>query len=380
VQTYGARDFLSGSFLLLLTINCLCLPQPAGYASEGEGAGKETVSGEDLDALSRELQKEQERIKNEVERRRQERERAAAGAKHDAATLPSNLQKAWEYFEDYQNRDRDVAVKLFKDCLKDSANAAFTPEIYFRIGQLYSSHRKDAERRKDLMVKYYRLAHEGYGLKYSHYNMTAWASVINQPSQTLEDRLAYYDWLSGFEASVSPEQTYPIYAMGIVAQGTVSSYEVSERHLQAQAENLRHYLPMLLEVTSKNIVYRSNIKELEQIQELYPGSLMAKMAASKLEAIQKATKKRAEKEVENVVEETLDDETFVKSTAEESGEKIPRDISPAPAIETAQSGQSAPQEALPSSKAHKVILPFALVGIVVVAVVIIAVAKRGSKG
>jgi len=241
-----------------------------------------------------------------------------AGAEEHSAKpdlLDPELRKVWEYFSDYENRNRDVAVRLFADYLRNNPDTEFKPEIYFRIGQLYSSHRKDADRRKDLMVKYYRLAHEGYGLKYSDYNMTAWASIVNQPSETLADRLAYYDWLSGFETSARPEQMYPIYAMGIVAQGTVDSVDSSQEFRERQAKALSREIHQMMRVASEGVVYRSNADELREIERRYPGSLMASAAASKLKFIQEL--------ITNEAARALDDpafgETMSNDTSRQAG-------------------------------------------------------------
>lgn len=86
-----------------------------------------------------------------------------------------------------------------------------------------------------------------------------------------------------------------------MAQGTVDSVEASDDHLQRQVQNARRELPMMLEVISKNIVYRSGMDDLQKIVQCYPDSLLAQMATPKLHAIENLITKEAENRLDDTM-------------------------------------------------------------------------------
>jgi len=285
-----ARGFLFLPFLLVLAIVCLCLPQPAAYADESEVPQRQTAADEDFDGPSRQFQERRNRRRQEREEaRRQQRERdaaAAAAAKDGVFALPAEFEKAWDYFSDHENRQRDVAVQLFEKCLEEHPDTIFRPEIYFRMGQLYCSHRNNKfgeTYEPDLMEKYYQLAAEGYGLEYSHLNRTARASIVNRATKPLEDRLEYYEWLRQLEESIDADDMYAVVEMGILAQGHRTSPYWSPEERQRQAETLKKQLPELIHVAEKNIFFKSTVGELRDVAKLYPRTELARQAQMRVD-------------------------------------------------------------------------------------------------
>lgn len=294
-------------------------------------AAQKTSAPEGRDATSAEFSEELERLRLLRERRREAvqethrrlREENAKQKREYVSLLDPQLDKAWRYFADRENRRRETAIKLFEQYLADHPDTLFKAEIYGRIGQLYSSHRRsenNEDYRPDLMAKYYELAHGAYGSQYSDANMTVWGSVINQPSPILADRLEYYDWLRGFDTA-NADQIDPIVAMGIAAKGFRDSVEWSKQERQMQAEHLKKQLPLLMQVTEENIVSGSGLDDLRRIMELYPGTNFAAMAQAKQKAILGRTLAAS-------AEQHLNDPSFLTSTADAAPIDQPQLVQP----------------------------------------------------
>jgi hypothetical protein len=74
-------------------------------------------------------------LRQEEEERRL-RQEAQAGRLEAVDPL---LRKAWLGYSDYDNRDREQVKQMFEEYLKRNPDSPFAPEIYYRIGSMYSN-------------------------------------------------------------------------------------------------------------------------------------------------------------------------------------------------------------------------------------------------
>ena len=95
---------------------------------------------------------------------------------------PQKLKQAYEAYVD-ENTPNAQAIGEFEAYLKEHPETVFKAEIYFWMGYICSSGVKEKFHEKsDLgkMDEYFQKAHVIWGRKFSHFNMTAWATLANR--------------------------------------------------------------------------------------------------------------------------------------------------------------------------------------------------------
>ena len=248
------------------------------YGQGSEGLDRDVPQSE-FDERAREFRESRKRELEKQEQRRREQKDAPSPTKEPMFTLDEQLQQAWDYFSDFENRRRDVAVDQFQAYIRDHPDTFFLPEIYFRIGQLYCSHRNEKykeEYNREMMVKYYQLAIDSYGSGYTDFKYTAWASIVNQPEKTLKDRSEFYDWLCSWNDANEPNDIYPVKPMAVLAQGRSTSPYWDENAKLAILKNTQKHLPQFVMVAEKNIFQKSTAEERLNIIIRYPNTEMTR--------------------------------------------------------------------------------------------------------
>jgi tetratricopeptide (TPR) repeat protein len=199
------------------------------------------------------------------------------------------LKKAFEAYSD-PNVPSNNAIQLFEKYIEKNPDSPFLAEIYFRIGALYSIHiRKNLGEQKnmDLQKKYYEKAHKLYGDKFSYLNDTAWASLVNMTSSSLEERKKYYDWLLKFKKEIKPDDIYPIREIEQTFNGRQP--KLSSREITTISKGLKANLAHFIDSTEKNILWRTggNYKDLADLASSYPDTNLGKNAKIRLKPIDK---------------------------------------------------------------------------------------------
>lgn len=199
------------------------------------------------------------------------------------------LKKAFEAYSD-PNVPSNNAIQLFEKYIEQNQDSPFLAEIYFRIGALYSIHiRKNLgeQKNEELQKKYYEKAHKLYGDQFSYLNNTAWASLINMTSSSLEERKKYYDWLLKYKKEIKPEDIYPIREIEQTFNGRQP--KLSSRDISTMSKGLKGNLASFIVTAEKNILWRTggNYKDLADLASSYPDTNLGKNAGLRLKEIDK---------------------------------------------------------------------------------------------
>jgi len=204
--------------------------------------------------------------------------------------LEPMLKRAYLAYMD-PKRPRDEVISLFEQYLNKEPNSVFLPEIYFRIGALYSIHRRinlGEEKDGELQKRYYEKAHELYGDTFSYLNNTAWASLANAPYSTLGSRKKYYDWLLKLQKGISADVIYPVREIQGTFNGRLPVMDANERVLFA--DGLKHNIAQFVKVAEENILWRTSYKydDLVDLAASYPNTELGKQANLRLQKLDKS--------------------------------------------------------------------------------------------
>ena len=298
-----------------------------------------------------------------------------AGAASQPYLLDTELQEAWDYFSDHENRRREVAIELFQNYIDENPDTIFRPEILGRIGQLYSSHRnaKFGETYEpDQMERYYQMAVDAYGSRYSDESRTMRASIANRNTKTLEDRLEYYEWLCRFAESTDPDDIYDVVAIEIAAQGNRASPYWSLEEREKQLASLHSNLPKLMLVAQKNIFASSSLSELQRVIELFPETELARQSRARLERFHESLAEQLERSLDTVpLEPASQSDAETDGTSDKEG---------GPADDAGRAaGRPIPSSASNSSPSLPGKLPYLIIAACLALASIVLVRRRGAK-
>lgn len=199
------------------------------------------------------------------------------------------LKEAYTYWADAHNRRRDYAISLFEKYIARYPASPFLPEIYFRIGALYSINANSAlgeATNRALATKYFELARKGFGEKYCVENVVAWGSLTNYAGDVGKGK-EYYNWLRKLQTQATADDIYPIRSIALCLQGLPAEMSSSEREglLPGVKKNLQAYVT----TTEQNLVYMALPTDLAALASEYPGTRLSELAGQAL-----AEKTRAE--------------------------------------------------------------------------------------
>lgn len=194
------------------------------------------------------------------------------------------LKKAYLAYQD-PNRPRSEIIPLFEEYAEKNPDSIFLPEVYYRIGALYSIHRKlELGEKKDLSLqrRYYQKAHSLYGEKYCFVHQVAWSSLTGGHDVSLEVRKAYFDWLLKLQKGAGGADIYPIRDIGQVLNGMAP--ERSPEETQAILEYLHRNIGLHIYSTARNIFWFEGGKydSLVDLAASYPDTELGREAARKV--------------------------------------------------------------------------------------------------
>lgn len=196
------------------------------------------------------------------------------------------LKKAYLAYQD-PNKPRSEIIPLFEEYAEENPDSIFLPEVYYRIGALYSIHRKpQLGEKKDLSLqrRYYQKAHRLYGEKYCALHRVAWSSLTGGHDASLEVRKAYFDWLLRLKKNATGEDIYPVRDIGQVLNGMAP--ERSPEETRAVLEHLRRNVGLYIYCTERNIFWFEGRKydSLVDLAASYPDTELGRQAAKKVRA------------------------------------------------------------------------------------------------
>lgn len=247
-----------------------------------------------------------------LEEEQRERETAEEVVAERLRNVDSLLREAWLGYVNYDARDREKVRQMFEEYLVKNPSSAFAPEIYYRIGSMYSNNanRKRGEtfdrQTRDI---YFTKAVDAYGRSYSPQLDAARSFVVSSGDQPLDARLAYYDWIIGFETETGPSSVYPICSIHEhVTYGTLPAR--TEQQIAAMVVNMPRILKTLVPATERLVLRKvKNLDELKQIIQRYPDRRIGQLAVRIAEQWERGLVKTAL----DAVEETVDSPAFAGS-------------------------------------------------------------------
>ena len=198
------------------------------------------------------------------------------------------LRDAYDAYVD-EKRPSSEAIELLKQYAEANPYSEFLPEVYYRLGALYSIHRREGEEPNiALQVEYYSKAHELYGRKFDHVHRTVWATLANR-SRSVETHREYYDWLVELQAEGTVEDIYPIRTIGQTRNGRWPKKTANT--FQAGLVNMKWTLPTSVRVAEDNVLHFASGRyaALAELAAAYPGTRLGKLAAERLHQLDKAT-------------------------------------------------------------------------------------------
>ena len=195
------------------------------------------------------------------------------------------LRRAMEAYMD-EEQPREVAIGLFEQYMAANPSSEFLPEINYRLGALYTVHRRKGEpRRRVLAGEYFWKSHELYGARFSYLHDHAWASFTNYPEATLELRKDYYDWLLAIQQNLGEAVIHPVREIEQTFNGRPPTR--SEGDKRAMAHALGKNLPRTISAAEDNILSRAgrNYGQLADLAKSYPDTRLGRLADERLTAI-----------------------------------------------------------------------------------------------
>jgi hypothetical protein len=191
------------------------------------------------------------------------------------------LREAWDYYADWRNRRREVAIGLFERYLAETPDSVFRPEILSRIGHLYCSNvNRQFGEEPNLRVasEYFVRAHKEYGERWCVENATAWASLAALSGQSLGFRLSHYDWLARLHQEGEARDVYPIRRISQCLDGLPPIMEA--RDVEVRARGMQRWLAHDLAEAEKAILEKATPGDLCHIAARYPDTELAREAAA----------------------------------------------------------------------------------------------------
>jgi len=287
--------------------------------------------------------------------------------------VPAKLKEAFTAYGD-EKIPREKVIEMFEDFIKQDPETPFLPEIYFRIGALYSIHKRGNLGEKkvwEMQKKYYEKAHKLYGKKFSYLHKTAWASLVNHSTYKLNDRKAYYEWLLRMNKTNDPNDIYPIRDVRACYNGRPP--QILETEKQVVIKGLKVNIPKSIKVAEKNILWRTggNRLELLDLFKSYPNTMLGKVAEERLSTIDDAYRDLANLE--------SDDVTGSDISIDESSNDVDKLIQKTQktAIAEVKESLTTEQKLTPKNKRNPMI--WLISGISVLAAVVIIVSKTTKK-
>ncbi len=200
-------------------------------------------------------------------------------------TLDPLLREAMTKYQDTKV-PREEVLGLFNKYIENTPDSAFLPEVYFRMGALYSMHRRVElgeryDRRK--MMEYFQKAHEIYGTKYSHLHVTLWDSLANMPENDLAFRKDYLRWLQGM-SDLDANDVWLVPQIEQTFNGRPPELDVAQREVIVR--NLQKHKGLYFDTASKNTLYieGGNQQSLLDLAKSFPGTELARQCLRLAEA------------------------------------------------------------------------------------------------
>jgi len=265
----------------------------------GVGARKCLAHG-DEDSLSqhreyRDTSLSEEEIRQVEQAIQDEHATPAPAPRYEVAPM---LKRAWASYTDWNGRDRDETVRLFRQYIEEDPESSFLPEVYFRLGTLYSTNRNQElgeTRDRQLAADYFRKAHEAYGRKFSYEHNAAWGSLVNY-SRDVEKMREYYDWLLSLEVEGTVEDIHRVQGIGHAVNGHFPEMppDVLAKELAALKEE---NLPKIINTTERNIFAVATIEELRGLAAAYPTTELGHQAALRVQQYDEAMLRAVNREL-----------------------------------------------------------------------------------
>ena len=155
-----------------------------------------------------------------------------AGVFHpDGYHVDPQLRAIFKSYND-ESAPRDQVVDLLKRYIADHPDSIFLPELYFRIGALYSMHHHGAAFNAQLEIEYFQKSHELWGTRYCILNMVAWNNYLARSGRPYEPSKEYYQWLLKVK-HVSVDDLYPIRDIEATFNGRLPELSWDEKRVVA---------------------------------------------------------------------------------------------------------------------------------------------------
>ncbi len=193
------------------------------------------------------------------------------------------FKKAWLEYRDWNNRNREEVAKLFQQYIDKDPNSIFMPEIYYRLGSMYSNNRNPEKGETldiDLRNKYWKRASALYGGLFSIESM-AIGSFISDDS--LQSRKLYYEHLTDFIDNGGPEDIFPIQNIGLCVEGYSPELNIEQR--KDLYKRIKPTIPSLINEWEKLMFRKASYIDLLDIAYSYSGSELEKQARERLKVI-----------------------------------------------------------------------------------------------
>ena len=284
----------------LFIVLCVLAQSSASAQSQIPEAHSQDLDQETLDRMQKELEEIQEQTRIEDEKRKAEADRIATeNARQEAlekrnqeqkrkqalAAIDPLLRAAWEGYTDYHHRDREQVKQLFLRYIEQNPQTPFAPEIYYRIGSMYSNnanHRNGETFDRAERNKYFTLAVEGYKDTFSVEAEAARSFLVSNPRQSTAERLEYYDWLIGFEGQVEAKDIHPVQPISEHV-GYAEPVIQTEDEMKMRVAQVKRVRETFVTAAENNIIRLvKGPEDLGLIAERYPDRRIGELAKKKL--------------------------------------------------------------------------------------------------
>lgn len=220
------------------------------------------------------------------------------------------LREAFEAYVD-ENRPSVEAIRLFEEFAQRNPGSEFLPEVYFRIGALYSIHRRAGEpSNREKEIEFFRKAHALYGNRFEPLHSCAWASLANL-SRSLAEQRRYYDWLLRLQATGALDDIHPVRQIEQTRNGRpprMAKEDIGQRY-----DAMKRIVPVEVDTAEKNILAQASqtYASLAELAAAYPSTRLGVAASERLE--------RLDRESANGAIRAMDGESFAVPAPAGSG-------------------------------------------------------------
>ena len=270
-------------FACIVLGSCLLFCSPDTFGEDYSPYTSEQLS-ETYRSLPIQDRKELDRLSSERRKNELTEKRRVLGilerSGHPPFKMDQLLRDAYEYYLEWEGRDRETSIALFNKYIEKEPQSPFLPDIYAIIGYLYgqsANTRRGEKSDREQGNHYLKMAHEIWGERYSSSSLAAWANLACAEGSSQEERRKYYNWLLMLGKSGSAKNCYPYAELGMCYAG--KSLELTEDDVRVRVKWLDENIDRIIQGAESYFLNSSTPEDLEVWAAQYPHTTLGQRAA-----------------------------------------------------------------------------------------------------